>query len=124
MAGVSLNDLDSSDLLDVLHFLFEDDVSSSSTAEQLEARDKTRKMVYSEFYGREYRHGFSTYSSGVDKSIVGAPENSYLEEDEAPPVPLDPLARSGKAVKPYVPPTRVDENSRLPFGAALDGPLG
>lgn len=101
-------------MLDVLHYLFEDDMRVITTAEQSEAIDEMRINLY-RMYGQSYPYakkssgssGGRTYVSGD----VGFPEN----ED------FDPLAQE---VKPFVPATDFNPDSSMPFGLTLDAPLG
>lgn len=112
-------------MLDVLHFFFEDDIISITSAEQSDALDSTRVQIYSTLYNREYRHASQKNKrSYIGEESIGKPEDD-LEYDDMP-TPLDPAERSSSpfVAKPYIPPTKVNSESRLPFGTALDGPLG
>ena len=121
---MSLKDLNAPDLLDVLHFFFEDDVASMTTAEQSDARDKTRSQLYHSLYSKRYAYASAKNSVNyIDDSVVLPAEDDV--EDNKMPAPLDPAARSASAfTKPYVPPTRMNSNPQRPFGTTLDGPLG
>lgn len=96
---------------------------SISTAEQGEARDKSRMSLYANLYGKKYKYA-SSKSSG--SSLPQDIADSIMEDDGDVPVPVDPFERSGqrREVKPYIAPTAPDAASRLPFGAGLDAPLG
>lgn len=121
--GIKIAELPSSDLLDLLHFFFEEDANSLQSAEQSDARDKTRSTIYSAMYNREYKFSVSSsQTSRIDTGIVGPAMNDGIEDDL--PTPVDPMARGGGFRKPYIPATEVNSNSQLPFGSALDGPLG
>lgn len=103
-------------MLDVLHFLFEDDALVPS-GEAAEARDKMRSQIYQELYGTTYDYG-----AQYESNLTGNPEIDYpLDEDDIP-TPVDPFARS-QATKPFIPPTRFVEDSDSPFGSVLDAPL-
>lgn len=119
--GVDLKSLSAPDMLDVIHFLFEDDMHSSSTGEQAEAKDKSRTMLYSSLYGKVYKYA----SKGASANQL-PPDIAAEMQDYDMPTPVDPFERSqGSAiVKPFVPATSVDNGSRLPFGTALEAPLG
>ena len=99
-----------SEMLDVLHYYMESDFDVSS-AEQAEARDKARSIIYKSLYDKEYKFN----SSGKRSSQVTA--SSY--NDSFPDT--DPLEGQTKS---YVPPTDFNENSKNPFGEILDSPLG
>ena len=106
-----------SDMLDVLHYYFEEDALWSSTAEHAEAKDAVRSQVYAELYNKTYNYG-GTKTKQFDIDEIGPP----LGDDEIP-VPVDPFARSN-SVKPYTPATNFDPDSHRPFGQVLDAPLG
>lgn len=108
--------LDAADLIDVLHYYFEEDANLAS-GEQMEARDKMRSTIYGELYLRSYKYGSSS-STTTDFSALDDP----LDDDM--PVPVDPMAKSFSAVKPFVPATEINEGSSKPFGRLLDAPLG
>jgi len=108
-----------SQALDVIHFLFEEDAFASQTAEHAEAISKTRSQIYSELYGREYKYALTGNGSANGQFID---ESLLPEEHDDFPTPVDPIQRSA-VTKPYVPPTKVNYSSRLPFGAALEAPL-
>lgn len=115
MSGVQLLELSPSDLLDVLHFLFEEDAGSVMSAEHGEARDAMRDSIYESMYKTEYTFKASKKQndfSGIDLPL----------DDEDVPVPVDPFARSGY-VKPYTPATDFDPSATNPFGSVLDAPL-
>ena len=87
-------------MLDVIHFLYEEDLKYSNV-EEARWTDAKRKHIYSEFYGEEYKY----YSS---KEIA---EHSEVDAD-------------GEAIKPYIPPTEFDPESSNPFGRVLVAPIG
>ena len=53
MSGVRIELLDACDALDVIHYLFEDDIIVS-TGEQSEARDSLRRNIYPNLYNVPY----------------------------------------------------------------------
>jgi hypothetical protein len=113
---LDLTSLNAADLIDVLHYYFEED-ANLATGEQMEARDKMRSSIYGELYMRTYRYGASS-SSTTDFSALDDPYGDDM------PVPVDPMAKSFSAVKPFVPATEINEGSSKPFGRLLDAPLG
>lgn len=102
----------------MLHFFFEEDFYSLSNQEQSMVKEKTRQFVYQNFYNRSirlYSHSSQSSYSYIDDS-VDLPLNDDIEkQDEAP---------TKGPLKPFMPPTKVKEDSILPFGAALDPPIG
>lgn len=104
-----------SDMLDVIHYIFEEDATFTSR-EHLESRELFRKKMYPEMYNRPYKYfrATSTPSSGIS----GADFNENEFEDLSPVDPLKP------PTKGYVPPTDFDPERPNPFGGVLDAPLG
>ena len=89
-----------SQMLDVIHYFFEED-SRYASAEEAESLSQTRTTLYAVLYGTTYKYPIKinkTDASGISGSASGT--------------------------KPYIPPTQVDVDSPLPFGDALDSPLG
>ena len=119
--SVDLKSLVASDMLDVIHFFFEEDMHSSSSGEQAEAKDKSRSLLYSTLYGKVYK-----YASKGSNANQLPPDIAADMQDYDMPVPVDPFERSqgSPIVKPFIPATSVDNGSRLPFGNALEAPLG
>ena len=99
--GLTLGEMPMSQMLDVIHFFFEDD-ARFSTAEEAEALSETRATMYGVLYGTTYKYRTKKSGSGVG----------------------DFDATSAGGIKPYIPPTEVNANSPLPFGDILEAPLG
>lgn len=89
-----------SQMLDVVHYFFEDD-SRFSTAEEAQAVSEFRATIYGMLYG-------TTYKYRVSNSPINGRTGRYSDGD----------------VKPYIPPTDFNPDSGLPFGSALDAPFG
>lgn len=96
MNGIRLGELDSSDMLDVLHYFFEEDTNFVSK-EHAVYTDARRKKLYEVLYETEYGFGMSEKDGA----------NSYVDG----------------GTKPYIPPTEFDADSGLPFSDFLDAPL-
>lgn len=113
MSGLQLSELSSSEMLDVIHVLFEEDFTSAVSGEHIDAKNKIRKIMYREFYDKTYTYGGSSNEQSGDF------ENAPMDYSDI--TPFDPKKAP---VKPFVPATDIDENSPKPFGKLLDGPLG
>jgi hypothetical protein len=112
--GLQLASMEFSDMLDVFHYFLEDDMNYS-TAEQADARDKTRSSIYSDLYNTKYRYAAekaSIYASG--SMDFDAPQGIEPEIE-----PFEPK----KKPKPYLEPTSINANAPKPFGDILDSPL-
>lgn len=114
MAGIKLEELETRDMLDVLHYLFEEDLSMY-TPEHFEAKNKTRKSIYPTLLGKPYRYAPSEYSN-----------NDYgLEDLDDPLEKFNPNQKINREVKPYMPPTNFNPDAKNPFSGALrEAPLG
>jgi hypothetical protein len=120
-------EMEVSDMLDVIHYFFEEDLRFSSS-EQAEAQSKMRTEMYRTMYDVEYKYPIVT-SSAQQGSRGGMTANLDLDlehEDEESVTareikPFDPLKPPTKV---YVPATSFDADSPTPFGKTLDAPLG
>ena len=117
MNGLQLASMEFSDMLDVLHYFLEDDMNYS-TAEQAEARDKTRSSIYSDLYNSEYKYASKKEGSNYASGAVDFDEPQVKEPE------LKPFEPKKKKPKPYIEPTKVNADSAKPFGDVLDSPLG
>jgi hypothetical protein len=116
--GLNLKEMEASDMLDVLHYFFEEDMYYAS-AEQAEGRDRSREIIYRDFYNASYP--YASQRSSNTAGGQGITRNfDDLEEEEI--VPFDPMQKQ-KPVKPFIPPTVVDARAEQPFGTMLDGPI-
>jgi hypothetical protein len=118
--------MEATDMLDVIHYFFEDDLAVAS-AEQQEARSNTRSSVYRTLYGTTYKYAIKksgseggSYTYAADGSEI--PTDGFYGTDEDI-TPFDPNENVKKATKPFVPATDMDADSPLPFGRVLDAPL-
>lgn len=114
MSGIRLPALDAADMLDVIHYIYEDDLFVAGEG-MVEAKDRARSVIYSELYGRTYKHG-----SDSDTTM---PYDLPLNDEPDLPVPLDPKAMSSRP-KAYRPPTKFNPNAVNPYVGVLDAPLG
>jgi hypothetical protein len=117
MSGVRLKEMEASEMVDVVHFLFEDDLNVSSS-ELMEARSSVRTTIYESLYGEKYKYEYKPPKK--ENQANGDPFGSDSFNDLAPFDPSEPP----KPTKPYTPPTDFNEESSLPFGETLDAPMG
>jgi len=110
LSGIALLKMDASDMLDVVHYMFEDDLRVSS-AEEAEAVSKIRETMYPLLYGRPYK---SLFTSSNTKYNMNTASSGPIPTVSTPP---------GSERKPYIPPTQFDPDSPVPFGEKLDSPL-
>jgi hypothetical protein len=114
--GLQLASMELSDMLDVLHYFFEDDINFS-TAEQADAREKTRSSIYEDLYGSSYKYGSN--KSVADMAYGDTPSTQDFDAPRDEVQPFNPAVKP----KPYKAPTKFDPDSAVPFGSALDAPL-
>jgi hypothetical protein len=112
VSGLKLAEMDAADMVDVLHYYFEDDLNLVSQ-EQVAAKSESRSVIYRTLYGTTYKYRVDT-SAGSTATASGSQSFDDL-------VPFDP---SNNVTKPYVPPTDFDAEMSKPFGTVLDAPLG
>lgn len=112
MSGLQLSGMDMSDMLDVIHVVLEDDITSAQSGEHIDAKDKVRTLFYREFYNKQFL--LANKSSN----------RTYIDLDPPLDEEIKPFDPATPERKPYFPPTEIDENSALPFGKTLDAPLG
>jgi hypothetical protein len=115
MNGIDLKELDASDMIDIIHYLFEEDMKVASK-EEMDAISEVRKVVYEEFYSTSY---FLAKTSS--KYSTPNASGNFSEESFETITPFDPNIKN--ASKKYIPPTQFDPESVKPFGDILDGPI-
>jgi hypothetical protein len=118
MSGLQLSSMESSEMLDVIHYLFEEDLTSSSNAEQLEAKDRVRSIIYRDFYDHKYKYGSGKNDYNMSNEVL---QEGLVGDEEDDLQPFDPTKAP---IKPYFAPTNPDEKSVKPFGMDIDAPLG
>jgi len=114
LQGLNLKEMEASDMLDVLHYLFEQDTIVNSQ-EEYESKNSVRRVIYQSVYNRDF-----AYLRDVDtnKSNVSDDYEPFDEFDNYTPT-------TSNSVKPYTPPTNFDPDAPNPFGSALrEAPLG
>lgn len=107
-------------MVDVLHFLFEEDMIAASP-EMLEARSEIRTIIYRQMYDRDYAYKLPKRDKNVKR---GAPQNSKFGNramDDTYVSDLDDLAAEKPfeprlaPPKPFVPADTPDLDSDNPF---------
>jgi hypothetical protein len=101
--GLDLKEMEIADMLDVVHYLFEED-SRYRSQEEAESVSAVRTQVYETLYGTTYRYKMS--KSQTSNTNVGS------------------TGLSDSDIKPYIPPTDFDPGSYKPFGSVLEAPIG
>lgn len=112
MSGLDLREMEASNMLDVIHYLFEED-NRYQTGEEAEAKSKFRSSIYRELYNTEYKYGYSDPSK--KRQYIDDLEPADSDEQESIATPFNPRQSS---TKPFIKPTNPDE-----LGNVLDGSL-
>lgn len=124
MNGLNIPEMEASNMLDVLHYLFEEDFRYSGY-EEAKYKDEMRKHLYSNMYERTYDYVQTSpdvddddYTGDNISDLKELPEASEPEEEV-----INPFNPRAKNLKPFVPATELDESSATPFGSILDEPM-
>lgn len=107
MSHVRLAELNSSDMLDVIHYMFEDDTGYAS-AEQAEAKSTIRELLWRDVYN-------STYKYATPKSRGTNTGSERLADFDIPDTVQHDIkqrpAKDKQATKPYIRPTELSEEA-------------
>lgn len=94
--------MESSEMLDVIHVLFEDDVLPTWEHDQ-DIKGKVRKSIYRQMYKRDYKYGSASAEGRTSEWEFGDTPTYDPEFDGIYGPPTD------GSIKPYIPPTDEDE---------------
>ncbi len=122
MNGLNLKEMSASDMIDVLHYFLEDDMNFSS-AEQADAKDRSREIIYRDLYNHSYAYSNTQERANAKYSAGGqnfTKDFDLSAVDEEKIQVFDPMK---KPPKPFVPTTQVNASAARPFGSVLDEPL-
>lgn len=107
-------------MLDVLHYLFEQD-ADFSYPEQVQTKSDVRETLYKTVYDHEYAYKFKGGNNGNSGS-AGDIDDYIGDGPEEHQKPVDPFA---KEVKSFTPSTSYDIDAANPFqGILREPPLG
>ena len=128
MQGIKLSSMEASDMLDVIHALFEE-FNSFTSEEDMDSILVVRTSLYEELYGQVFKYK-PKKQKGKHSPAPGnrsyAPPTQDLDfsvpADEDGISPFNPRER--EPTKPYIPPTQFNPDDAQPFGSILDAPLG
>jgi hypothetical protein len=100
VSGLDLKEMELSDMLDVIHFFFEDD-HRYTTAEEAKAVESIRSSLYETIYKIKYKYKSSGVNGNTNSNVTYDPNQ----------------------IKPYIPPTEFDADKGLQFGNIVEAPL-
>jgi hypothetical protein len=120
--GLRLAEMEVSEMLDVIHYFFEEDYRYTST-EQADFKDNFRETIYEKLYDVKYEYMSKrpdeTSYKDFDDSIEDPLDSLDSEEAEV----IEPFSPRNKQVKSFIEPSIPQETSSRPFGMVLDEPL-
>jgi hypothetical protein len=126
MGNVKLKKMEASDMMDVIHFIFEED-SHYTSEESAKSRSNVRVVLYRDMYLTKYKYEYkdpSKKKSNSDYSYDFEPDpNLGMLSDEESAKPFNPKEMQPEVI-PYTPVTSFDPTADNPFGGVLDGPMG
>lgn len=134
MSGIHLRELPMRDMVDVLHFLFEED-NTYTSEEQMQSKLKMRERVYRDLYDIDYKYklppskgGAKPYEYDMEEPLSASTTQNLDDLPSSEGVtPFSPKARKPGGRKK--PPTLEEINAK-PFnpdaftGGFLSEPLG
>lgn len=115
--GLRLEEMELSDMLDVVHFFLEEDLRYRSP-EEYESVNSVRSRIYETFYNSSYV--YKGESLAQKKNSNGRQYVSKTADFDDLPSEFSDT----RETKPFIPPTPVNADSHMPFGNVLDSPLG
>jgi hypothetical protein len=114
---LALKEMELADMLDVIHYIFEEDLMVSSS-EEAEAKSQIRSVIYRDLYNQTYKYGVKNAGQSYNYSNNSYPSEGFVgTTDENIADPMKP------PTKAFVPATEVNPDSPLPFGKIVDAPL-
>lgn len=111
-------------MLDVIHYLFEQDMLVS-TGEEAEVKSKMRTVIYRDLYEKTYNYQYTSSKSSYNYSTAsgdfGTPEGEFTTKNSDS---FEPDAPDKGPTKPFVPATDFNPDNPNPFDGVLDPPSG
>lgn len=104
-------------MLDVVHYLFEED-NHYVSEESAKSRSGLRMSMFSQMYGTTYKYEYRD-SSATASNQFAVEDSANLGADDLP-APFNP--KQNQPPKAFVPATDFDPEAAVPF-AGLDAPL-
>jgi hypothetical protein len=129
MSGKTLGDMEASDMVDVIHFMFEEDTHYVSE-ESAKSRSGVRVAIYKDLYGKPYKYeykdakkrGTQNASSGYIADYGDSSSLEYMSDAEARQG-FEPEELKEPMKPPAQPPTEFNPYAENPFAGILDAPM-
>ena len=124
MYNMNLAAMPVSDMLDVMHHLFEEDNAYTSEA-HMESKLKMREVLYESLYGEKFKYKYTKKTSNTDRPYVPPSASQDFGDYGVEELnPFNPKEQAPEPPKPFIEPTPFNPDADMPFGNALDAPLG
>jgi hypothetical protein len=118
MHGVDLLSMEATDMIDVIHYLFEQDTIFVSE-EQMRSHSGVRVAIYETLYGVPYKYKVPDKKTGNQRAYVAEDMETLSTEESRDIKPFNPKEQP---TKPFTPATTFDPEAANPFGG-LDSPM-
>ena len=87
--GLKLKEMELADMLDVLHYFFEEDVLVRSS-EEAEAKTQIRSVLYKDLYGTTYKYGVNNTGQSYNNDDTSYPSDGLVgTTNEVIPDPME-----------------------------------
>jgi hypothetical protein len=120
--GLRLAEMEVSEMLDVIHYFFEEDYRYTST-EQANFKDSFRETIYKSLYEIDYEYKSNNDEDRRSYKNFDTDIEDPLDSEDDPVEIIEPFNPRVKQIKNFIEPTIPQENSLKPFGSILDEPL-
>jgi len=112
-----------SDMLDVIHFIFEED-SHYVSEESAKSRSGFRTSIYSSLYGTEYMYKYDSGGKSGNQAHMyeDASDMDYMSDAESQQA-FSPSEMKEPMKPPAQAPTKFDFDADNPFSGVLDAPM-
>lgn len=121
MSGLDLREMEASDMVDVIHFLFEED-SHYTSEESAKSRSAVRVSLYRDMYKKPYKYEYKdSKKQSTTYSYNYEPEGDLGTMSEEEDIkPFDPLAERKPDAQSI---TKFNPTANNPFSGILDAPF-
>jgi hypothetical protein len=116
-----LASMEASDMVDVIHYFFEEDTVFFST-EQAAYKDALRNNLYKDMYESDYKY-VNKSNSDVNYGLDNLDGPLNASGDPLDQEKIKVFSPREKTAKPYMPPTEMSADGIKPFGSVLDAPI-
>jgi len=123
MSGLRILEMGVGDMLDVIHFMFEED-SHYVSEESVKSRSEFRTAIYDSLYGVEYKYKYNAGKQSGNQAHMyeDASDMDYMSDAESQQA-FSPSEIKEPMKPPAQTPTKFDFDADNPFSGVLDAPM-